>query len=63
MFKITKDILLRVSRKETSLASPCVICGVKFSECPHDVTETAFAIKRVKSLTRGQREIILSETP
>lgn len=59
--QLTKAIIRRVDSRKTSLFSPCVICGVVFSGCPHDSTETEFVIKQVKGLSREARVRVLQQ--
>lgn len=59
--QLTKDIIKRVESKQTQLKDPCVICGVTFNDCPHDMGETMAVIKQAKALTRGQRALIMGQ--
>ena len=57
-YVITKEIAERVLSGNTQLSDPCVICGEKFSsdDCYHTVHDTESVIKRVRRMTKSERE-------
>lgn len=57
--QLTPVIVRRVSAKQTALSDPCVICGVQFKDCPHDINDTAAVIKQVAGLSRADRAHIM----
>lgn len=60
---VTREIAERVFSNNTKLSDPCVICGVKFSseDCPHTVHDTEAVIKRVRRMTKSEREKLFTK--
>lgn len=56
MTELTPEIIARVTGGRLAFSDPCVICGVKFTDCPHTVLDTEPLIKRVKKMTKKERE-------
>lgn len=49
------DQIDRVKSRQFGWLDPCVICGQRFTDCPHDNSETETFINRVKAYLKGTR--------
>lgn len=56
MVEITREMIARVMGSHLTFYDPCVICGVKFTDCPHTVLDTQPVIKRIQKMTKKERE-------
>lgn len=56
MVNLTPEIIARVMGGHLAFSDPCVICGVTFNDCPHTVLDTEPLIKRVRKMTKKERE-------
>lgn len=53
---ISEETIQRVATGNLALSDPCVICGVKFSDCEHTVQDTEAVIKRARAVLKRRRE-------
>lgn len=62
MIPLTKEIVLRVMCGRHAFSDPCVICGERFNskKCNHSVLDTEPVIKRVKRMSKKEREKIIN---
>lgn len=59
MREITPAMVYRYEKGETGLHAPCIICGVTFSECPHDVwKDTAPVIHELRLMGKEGRRAL-----
>lgn len=61
--KITKEILDRVESGRKGFTDPCVICGIRFLDCPHHVADTELVFKQVKKMSKTEKGKIRGATP
>lgn len=52
---ITAEMVTRWRSKAFALSDPCVVCGVPFNECPHNVNTVGGVIKKIESMTEKER--------
>jgi len=59
-WQITSDMVRRYNTHDQSVYDPCIICGVRFLDCPHDHRETEVVWTMIKNMPNTERYRILN---
>ena len=60
-YQITADMIFRFYNNGLSVYDPCIICGVKFNNCPHDLSQTEIVARMIKRMGKAERDRILKK--